>query len=67
MELQTKEEKELEKEIHVIAKKMRDLKMEELSRLTKLFLKNELHKKKQKESMFTILCMVLGEDDAKKK
>jgi len=36
------------------------MKNEETARLTKLYLQNELHHKKQKESMYNILCMLFG-------
>ena len=60
MEFQTKEERELEIEVYKIAKEIREMKHEEVIRLTKIYLQNELHKKKDKESMYVILCMIIG-------
>jgi len=39
---------------------MREIKIEEVNRLTKIYLQNELHHKKPNESMYNILCMLFG-------
>ncbi len=76
LRLKDDQEASLETQIFGLSDVLRELRRDEVERLNKLFLHNELRKKPQRNSMYNVLCaefgkqvarsMLLGEDQGRK-